>query len=262
MNNRADSRADCEAGGRNDAPDDSRADVKTEVKTDVRADSKADVLIVEDDAGVTRIVRIVLEKAGFSVREAAALREARAELKASPPDVVLLDIMLPDGDGRRLIPDIRASGDALIMMLTSKREYQDILGSLTGGADDYMAKPFMNDELTARIDALLMKRAARAGSGILRLGALLLDADAGRASVAGKDLVLTPKDFALLKMLAQNEGRAIQPDQLYERLWKQTMSGDSQAVRSAISRLRGKITGSGYTIVFVPGEGYRLTKEE
>jgi len=220
------------------------------------------VLMVEDDAGVARIVGIVLERAGLAVRTAATLQEARQALKAGPVDLVLLDIVLPDGDGRDLIRDIRAAGNAAILMLTSKREYQDILGSLTGGADDYLAKPFRNDELTARIDALLLKRAARTESHILRRGALVLDTDAGRASLQGKDMILTPKDFALLKQLIQNEGKFIQPDVLYERLWKQPMSKDSQAIRSAISRLRRKLEGCGYTILYRTHEGYRFVEEE
>ena len=227
-----------------------------------KVNCKAEVLTVEDDAGVARIVKIVLEKAGFSVREAATLRRAREELKAAPLDVVILDVVLPDGDGRELIPDIRAAGEAAILMLTSKRDYQVILGSLIGGADDYMTKPFRNEELTARIDALLMKRAARAAGNILQRGSLVLDTDAGRASIGNDDLILTPKDFALLKLLIQNEDKAIQPGTLYERLWKQKMSGDSQAVRSAISRLRGKLADCGYTIVFIQNEGYRFIEEE
>jgi len=225
-------------------------------------DNAVRILMVEDDAGVARIVSIVLGSVGLAVRTAATLLEARQELKARPVDLVLLDIMLPDGDGRDLIQDIRAAGNAAILMLTSKREYQDILGSLTGGADDYLAKPFRNDELIARIDALLLKRAARTEIHILRRGALVLDTDAGRATLQGKDMILTPKDFALLKQLIQNEDKFIQPSVLYERLWKQPMSGDSQAVRSAVSRLRRKLAGCGYTILYMTHEGYRFVEED
>ncbi len=151
-------------------------------------------------------------------------------------------------------------------MLTSKRQYEDILQGLTEGADDYMTKPYRITELKARVMALLLKNfkpqeAPTAVNDIVR-GTLLLKPDSFQAFLGGEDLALTVKEFQVLRILVLSENECVSSEQIYRDVWNIPMLKDSQAVRSSLSRLRKKITGSGYTIDFVRNKGYRFIKQE
>ncbi len=226
------------------------------------------ILMVEDNENVLTANRLLFERDGYAVRTAETLAQARRELAAGPVDLVLLDVILPDGSGPSLVPEIRAAGDARILMLSSRRQYQDILDGLTGGADDYMTKPYRNMELKARVAALLVKGSAgadRAGADEPRLltrGRLTLDERAMRGFVEGRDMALTPKEFALLKLLVRNEGTTLSRRTLYEQVWSQAANDDDRAVKTHLSNLRGKLEGSGYTIISLWREGYRFEAEE
>ena len=215
--------------------------------------------MVEDNENMLLANRVLFERDGFIVRAARTLAEARVALSEGSVDLALLDIVLPDGNGFDLLPQLRATGDTMVLMLTSKREYQDIVDGLLGGADDYMTKPFRTSELKARVAALLAKRERRrqtAATTTLMRGPLTLDTTALQAFLFGKDMLLTPKEFALLLMLAQNDGVAFSAESLYEKVWGQPMGGDANAVRVAVSRLRSKLDSCDYTITSTRGEGY------
>lgn len=216
------------------------------------------VLIVEDNRHILELNRILLTREGLEVHTAADLKRAREVLAEIVPDLVLLDIMLPDGDGMQFIPEIRAAGRSLIMMLTSKRDYGDILGGLTGGADDYLTKPYRNEELKARVAALLLRRTAPKGERYVRCGPLTLDTVAVQAFCDGKSLRLTPKEFALLHLLVQKEGESLSAGQLYEAVWNQSSNGDVRAVKAHLSNLRRKIEGCHCAITSSRGGGYRF----
>ncbi len=227
------------------------------------------ILMVEDNENVLTANRMTFEREGNIVYTASNLAQARKLISMKSLQLAILDIMLPDGSGLDLIPEIRAKDDnTKILMLTSKRQYEDILQGLTEGADDYMTKPYRITELKARAMAMLLKSAKPApaqpapqNTDIVK-GTLVLKTEAIQALLAGEDLGLTTKEFQVLKLLIQNEGECVQSERIFKEAWNITLLlKESQAVRSALSRLRKKITGSGYTIESVRNQGYKFKPE-
>ena len=220
------------------------------------SDKKPVVFMIEDDPGMLFLNRTNLARHGIETISAESLSKAR-EMLSKPFDLILLDILLPDGNGLDFVPEIRAVTDVPILMLTSKREEADIVKGLLGGGDDYMTKPFRNEELCARIAALLRRaEMVKTHGRKVTKGLLKLDTLTGRAYLSGEDLLLTQKEFALLLMLAQNEGKLLPKEHLYETIWNQPMAGDDRAVRKQLSKVRSKLAGSGYSISVSRGEGY------
>ena len=214
------------------------------------------VLLVEDNEEIMRGNRRLFELEGYETACARTLAEARASIGAYRPDAIVLDIMLPDGSGLDFMRELREKESAgiPILLLTGLTAKEDILRGLKSGGDDYLTKPYDFDELLARVQALL-RRAARVPEVIAK-GRLTLDVTAGAASLEGRDILLTQKEFALLLIFVQNEGRFVKGEYLYEKVWKSAMSNDSNALKTTINRLRPKLQGSGYCIVWSRGEGY------
>ncbi|MCL2167139.1 MAG: response regulator transcription factor [Clostridiales bacterium] len=220
------------------------------------SDKKPVVFMIEDDPGMLFLNRTNLARHGIETISAESLSKAR-EMLSKPFDLILLDILLPDGNGLDFVPEIRAVTDVPILMLTSKREEADIVKGLLGGGDDYMTKPFRNEELCARIAALIRRaEMVKTHGREVTKGLLKLDTLTGRAYLSGEDLLLTQKEFALLLMLAQNEGKLLPKEHLYETIWNQPMAGDDRAMRKHLSNVRSKLAGSGYSISVSRGEGY------
>jgi DNA-binding response OmpR family regulator len=219
------------------------------------------VLLVEDNEQIMAGNKRFLERQGFDIAAAMTLAETRAHMEKRRPDVVVLDIMLPDGSGIDFMGELRESENPGIpvLLLTGLTTKQDIVNGLKAGGDDYLTKPYDFSELLARIEALL-RRSARVPETISK-GRLSFDMTANVAMLDGTDLQLTPKEFALLLMFIQNEERLIDMESLYEKVWKRQMAGDSQAVKKTVNRLRPKIKGSGYCIVSSKSEGYCFEKE-
>jgi DNA-binding response OmpR family regulator len=206
--------------------------------------------------------RKTLARRGIKTISAQTLREAR-QMLSKPFDLILLDILLPDGNGIDFVPEIRAATAAPILMLTSKREDEDIVQGLLGGGDDYMTKPFRNDELYARIIALLRRtQMAETRSREITKGRLKLDTVAGRAYLSGEDLLLAPKEFAILHLLIKNEGKAMTAQKLYEEVWKQPMVCGDKPIKNVVYRLRKRLEedNSEYTVVMYRGDGYCFEK--
>lgn len=229
-------------------------------------DEGGTILIVEDDQAILRTNRRILEREGFSVLSAETLAEARAHLRERRPDVLVLDIRLPDGSGLDFCVEIRGSTPAPVLFLTALDETREVIAGLLAGGNDYITKPYDVDEFVARVKAQLRLarmnlQSAQEDIGMLTLGALTLDVVAQRATLGGSDLLLTPKEFVLLHYLVRHEGQTVKTRQVYESLWRQPLIDDVAALKNAVSRLRKKLDGSGYTIVSVRGEGYRLEKE-
>ncbi|MDR2132689.1 MAG: response regulator transcription factor [Clostridiales Family XIII bacterium] len=216
------------------------------------------VLLVEDNPKLLSLNCRILENAGHRVMKAKNLAEARAHLKAAAPDAVVLDIMLPDGSGLDFMPELRETCDAPVLFLTAKTEREDKLAGLRAGGNDYITKPYDIDELRERVAAFLRLSAARKPSPKLVLGALELDVVSGRAFADGEDLLLTQKEFALLLLLTQHEGKTLTADYLYERVWKSPISEDKNAIKITVSRLRNKLSPAGLDIVSSRGKGYAL----
>lgn len=219
------------------------------------------ILLVEDNAKILRGNRRMLEWEGYEVSAAMTLDEARAQLTEEFPDVIVLDIMLPDGSGLDFIRELRKSTRAGIpvLMLTGLTTQEDIQRGLKSGGDDYLTKPYNFEILLARVEALL-RRSERVPDRIAK-GRLTLDMAASVASLDDVDLLLTQKEFALLLIFVQNLERFIDGEYLYEKVWKQPLTNDNNALKSSIKRLRSKINGSGWQITWSRGEGYCFEKE-
>jgi DNA-binding response OmpR family regulator len=220
------------------------------------------ILMIEDDPAIQDLNRKTLARRGIQTISAHTLSEARLMLSKSI-DLILLDILLPDGNGLDFVPEIRAATAAPILILTSKREDEDIVQGLLGGGDDYMTKPFRNDELYARIIALLRRaQMAETRSREITKGRLKLDTVAGRAYLSDEDLQLAPKEFAVLHLLIKNEGKAVAARKLYEEVWKQPMACGDKPIKNVIYRLRKRLEegNSEYTVAMYRGDGYCFEK--
>jgi len=213
--------------------------------------------VVEDEAAVRLALRLGLERAGFAVVEAASAAEAWARFPQA--DVVVLDWMLPDEPGLRLLERLRQDprGERLpVLMLTAKSAEGDRVAGLLGGADDYLVKPYSLAELVARLKALL-RRVGKLGE--IRRGALALDLDRRRASLAGRPLSLTRREFDLLATLAAEPGRVFSREVLLDKVWGPEYLGTPRTVDQHVAQLREKL-GAGW-IETVRGQGYRFSEE-
>lgn len=220
------------------------------------------ILLVEDNERIRNGNQQLLEWEGYSVAGAASIAEARNLLEQFPADAIILDIMLPDGSGLDYLKVLRSSTEYSsipVLLLTGLSAQQDVLQGLQSGGDDYLVKPYDFPILLARLQALL-RRASRVPDHI-SIGMLTLDLSASIAELNGRDLLLTQKEFALLLIFVQNPKRYIDGEYLYEKVWNQPLSKDGNALKSSIKRLRSKIQGSGWQIIWSRGEGYSLVKE-
>ncbi len=220
---------------------------------------KADILIVEDDADILRANRTALELEGYRVATADTLAKARAAVSISPPDLIILDILLPDGNGLNYCEELRGASGVRILFLSALNTRNDILAGLRAGGDDYISKPYDIDELLLRVEALLRRgRLIRGADAPLRLRELEMDLTSRRATLGGKDILLKPKEFSLLFLLARQPDCIISVNELYERAWGMQSVDDASSVKEHISRIRAKLCGSGLSIVSQRGQGYRL----
>jgi len=216
------------------------------------------ILLVEDNIKILDANRRIFEEDGYTVLTAETLQKARKHLKTAEPDVVVLDVVLPDGSGFDFLGELRKNCAAPVLFLTAKDEREDKIKGLRIGGNDYITKPYDIDELRERVVNFL--HFARRPLPRIKLGSLELEASVSMAFVHGKDLALSPKEFALLRLFAQNENITLSVEYLYEKVWKAEMVDDTQAVRSSVSRLRAKLTCSGYTITAQRNEGYCFEK--
>jgi DNA-binding response OmpR family regulator len=218
------------------------------------------LLLVEDELNILENNRRFFEGEGYSVLLAGNLARAREHLAREAPGAIVLDIMLPDGNGLDLLKELRETGSKIpIIMLTAWNKSSDVARGLKLGANDYVSKPFTYEVLQARMEAMF--RNVGQVPDLVEKGPLKLDMIASQAFLNGLDMLLTQKEFSLLLLFAQNEGRMLGAEYLYEKAWGQPMNEDANKVRAQISRLRKKLSGSGYTIAVEYGEGYRLEKE-
>jgi len=197
---------------------------------------------------------------GFETACATTLADARCFLSKHEVDVIILDIMMPDGCGLGFMKEIRQSKNAAIpiLLLTGLAAQEDILRGLRAGGDDYLTKPYDFDVLIARVEALI--RRSTMFPEAINKGRLSIDIAAGTAKLDGEDLLLAKKEYALLLIFIQNERQFISAENLYQKAWNAPMGNDSTALRSAIKRLRMKIEGCGWSIGWSRGEGYIFEK--
>jgi len=226
------------------------------------------ILIVEDDPDIAELVARYLDKAGFSTERATSGREALQTIASKPPDLVILDLMLPHVDGLevcRLVRASEATAAVPIIMLTARAEESERIVGLELGADDYLAKPFSPNELVARVRALL--RRAQRGTGPaapgktskpLAYGPIALDADRHVVSSGGRDVTLTAKEFLLLEYLLQHRGRVLSRDVLLTDVWGYRYTGGTRTVDVHVRRLREKLPVLADGLVTVKQFGYKL----
>lgn len=220
------------------------------------------ILTVEDDERIRTSVRLALEDEGWEVDEAEDGEHAIAAFRARPADVVLIDIMLPGVDGFEVCRSIRRNSDVPIIMVTARDDTHDVVAGLEAGADDYMTKPFVPKELSARIRALLRRvRNTDNGVGHLRFGDLEILPAEGVVTRAGEQIHLTKTEFRLLVELANSPGKILSREDLLERVWGHGYLADSRLVDVHVRRLRTKVEADAANpryVVTVRGLGYKL----
>jgi phosphate regulon transcriptional regulator PhoB len=221
------------------------------------------VLIVEDEPDIRDLLVFHLEREGYQVTACRSGAEALRVARAGPPDLVLLDLMLPELDGlevcRRLRQDPATQGLPIVMLTARGDEVDRVLG-LELGADDYVVKPFSPRELVARIRAVLRRARPEAGHAPLVVGRIAIDAAAHRVTVDGAVVSLTRKEFDLLRALAEAQGRVLSREYLLDHVWGYSAAGEieSRTVDVHVRRLRQKLGAEGQRIGTVTGVGYRF----
>ena len=227
--------------------------------------ASAKVLVVDDEAHIRRLVRATLDRAGYVVSEAATGRDALSLVPIEQPDVVLLDLGLPDRDGLELVPLLRASCDAKILVVSARDATDDKVAALDLGADDFVAKPFDTDELLARIRVALRQRLAEsAESSQVSIGTVQIDLLGRSVTRDGCAVRLTPKEYGVLAELAKHPGRVVTHAMLLRAVWGPAHERDVEYLRVAMRGLRSKLEADPATPVLLnnePGVGYRLVAD-
>jgi DNA-binding response OmpR family regulator len=219
------------------------------------------VLIIEDDVRIRRIVAMSLRAEGLDVAEAVTGEEGLAALRDREVDVVLLDLMLPGVDGFEVCRQIRRTCDTPVIMVTARADSHDVVAGLEAGADDYVTKPFVATELSARIRALVRRARGPAHRQRISIGDLEIAPHEGTVTRSGVPVDLTKTEFKLLTELAIEPGRVLSREELLERVWGYDYFGDSRLVDVHVRRLRKKVEAdpSNPTVVTtVRGMGYRI----
>ena len=217
-------------------------------------------LLVDDEDNLRSMLQAALRHNGFQVASAATGSAAVQAVRDTRPDLVVLDVMLPDLDGFEVCRRMRATGDRTpVLFLTARDATEDKVRGLTLGGDDYLVKPFSLEELVARINALLRRAGlARAGS-LLTCADLEMDDEAHRVVRGGTDVTLSPTEYNLLRYLLVNQGRVISKAQILDQVWRYDFRGDGGVVETYIGYLRRKIDTLGPRLIHtVRGVGYTL----
>ena len=221
------------------------------------------ILIVEDDAPIRRLIASALS-ADYTLFTAETADMALKQAAAVLPDTILLDLGLPDGDGLEVIRQIRSWSDVPIIVLSARDEERDKVEALDAGADDYLTKPFSVAELHARLRSTrrrLAHQAAGNRDAVFRNGMLTIDYTAGRASLNGEELKLTPMEYRLLCLLARNAGRVLTHKQINRHLWGPGLEDNLASLRVVMASLRKKLEGDNCIQTHI-GIGYRMVKRD
>ena len=219
---------------------------------------------VDDDRTIRDIEVYTLEQTGFQARGFADGPSMLKALDAEIPDLIILDIMMPEMDGTEVLKNLRSNAkhkDIPVIMATAKGTEMDKIIGLNSGADNYLVKPFGVMEMVARVNAVLRRTKKDVSSQALTVGGILLKEQEHKVMVAGDDVILTHKEFDLLKLFMQNVGMVFSRDKLMSELWGLEYVGESRTVDMHIKTLRQKLGSAGGQIKTVIGVGYKLERE-
>ncbi len=223
------------------------------------------VLVVDDEPQIVRGLKIILRSAGYAVEAAETVAEALALLAARPPDALVLDLVLPDGEGVEVCREVRRWSQLPIVVLSAVGDEREKVKALDAGADDYVTKPFGSDELLARLRAVMRRSVQAGGSPLVEIGDLKIDLADRRITRAGTEVHLTPIEFDLLRVLAQHRGRLVTHRQLLRDVWGPEYGGETHYLRVHVAHIRAKLEvdpSRPQYVITEPGVGYRLRDHE
>ncbi|MDE2136620.1 MAG: response regulator [Gammaproteobacteria bacterium] len=223
------------------------------------------VLVIEDEPGIRAVLRVLLTAAGYRCIEADTALRAEIEARSHKPDLLLVDLGLPDGDGLTVIRRVRAWSTVPIVVLSARTMEEQKVAALDAGADDYVVKPFSAPELLARLRAALRRVTHAAPSAVLRFGPVRVDLARREAHGAAGELHLTPLEYRVLGCLAQQLGSIVMQRQLIREVWGPGREDDSRSLRVCIKNLRAKLEPDASQpryLITETGVGYRLRADE
>jgi two-component system KDP operon response regulator KdpE len=224
--------------------------------------SGARILVVDDEPQILRALQMKLRAAGYVVDTAATAQEALMKAGMRPPEAIVLDLLLPDGSGTDVCRELRSWSSAPILVLSAVGEEKEKIEALDAGADDYVTKPFSGDELLARLRAAL-RRAAPSQEPVVEVGDLRIDLERRAVTMAGEPVSLTPIEYDLLRLLAENQGKLLTHPMILRAIWGPAFQEESNYLHVHVSHLRRKIepdpTRPRY-ILNQAGVGYRLVE--
>src|SRR5262249_2693920 len=219
------------------------------------------VLVVDDEPQILRVLRASLSARGYEVRTAPGGKEALDEIRKQPPDIVILDLGMPEMNGTEVCQRVREFSELPIVVLSAKGAEKDKIAALDAGADDYVTKPFSLDELLARMRAVLRRwQTSDADSSVLTAGDLTIEINERRVTISGNEVKLTPKEFDVLKHLARNAGKVVTHRALLAAVWGAESTEQTEYLRVCINQLRRKIEPDPQKpryIITEPWVGYR-----
>src|SRR5512142_3011296 len=223
------------------------------------------ILIIEDDAQIRRFLRAALDAEGYRLQESITAEEGLAQASSRQPDLILLDLGLPDRDGLDVIGSVREWGKIPILVLSARGREKDKIAALDLGADDYVANPFAVGELLARIRAALRRSTTAAAASMVRFGLVEVDLDKRAVRVEGQEVHLTPNEYKLLQVLIRHAGKVLTQRQLLNEVCGPQHTEQAQYLRVYIAQLRRKLERNPARpkhLQTEPGVGYRLVPEE
>lgn len=231
----------------------------------MKHDSGAKILTIDDEPQIRKLIRVSLMAHGFESSEVATGEEGILRVMSVHPDLVILDLGLPDMEGMEVLQRIREWSSVPIIVLTAKEQEEAKILALDGGADDYVTKPFGMGELVARIRVALRHAAKSQDGPVMKFGDLVIDLSQRSVELRGNRVRLTPTEYELLKALAENAGRVLTHHQLLHKVWGGSLDSDSQYLRVYIGHLRKKLELDPTRPTFIitePGIGYRFTTRD
>jgi len=219
------------------------------------------VLVIDDEPQIRKLLRLSLKVHGYEVQEAATGEEGITMAAWHKPDIIIVDLGLPDIDGKEVVIKIRDWSDVPIIILTARGQEQEKIDALDVGADDYLTKPFGVGELMARMRVAIRRAAHSDSDPVITCGDLAVDLAQRRVTVGSREIKLTPTEYDILKLLAQYAGKVLTHKQLLKAVWGNTSEVDNHYIRVYIAQIRRKLEGdsSQHKYIFTePGVGYRL----